>query len=70
MSATLTVTGTAGPGNTVSAVVFTNVTSFRVATETSMLYFVQDGMNREISIAAAATVTATKSATTWTVTIS
>lgn len=70
MAATLTLTGTTGAGVALTAKVFTNVTEFRVVTETSMIYFVQDGKNVEVSIAAAATVTATKSVTTWTLTIS
>lgn len=70
MAATLTLTGTAGAGMTVTAVVFSNVTEFRVVTETNMIYFVREGRNVEISIAAATTVTATKTGSTWTLTIS
>jgi RNase adaptor protein for sRNA GlmZ degradation len=70
MAATLTITGTAGAGVTVAAKVFANVTQFTVDTEKSMIYFYQEGAYREISIVAAATVTATKSGTTWTLTIS
>ena len=70
MAATLTVTGTAGPGTTVSAKVFTDVSDFTVHTATSMLEFVKSGATIFVSIAAAATVTATKSGTTWTLAIS
>ena len=70
MAATLTVTGIVGPGNAVTAGVFTGVTEFTVVPDTNMLYFVQNGLHKEIAIVAAATVTATKSGTTWTLTIS
>lgn len=71
MSATLTITGTAGPGLTVSAAVYAGVRSFCVDTEKNMVTF-KDENERwvEISVAAATTVTATKSGSTWTLTIS
>jgi len=70
MSATLTITGKVGPGNTVTAGVFAGVSVFTVDTDQNMIYFVQNGVNKEISINAATTVTATKSANVWTLTIS
>jgi len=71
MAATVTVTGTAGAGLTVTAGVFTNVTSFTIDTDKNMLSMIQGSVNvAPISIAAAATVTATKSGTTWTLNIS
>jgi hypothetical protein len=70
MPATLTLTGTGGPGLSLTAGVFTGVSSFTVDCEKQMIYFTQSGANKEVSIVAAATVTATKSGTTWTLTIS
>ena len=71
MPATVTVTGTAGAGVTVSALVFTNVTSFTIDANANMLYIVQGSINVPgISVNAATTVTATKSGNTWTLTIS
>jgi len=70
MSATLTLTGTAGAAVALTAVVFTGVSVFTIDTDKNMIYFVQSGVNREVSVNAATTVTATKSGTTWTLTIS
>jgi len=74
MSATVTVTGTVGPGNTLTAGVFTGVSEFTINAETNMLYFTQPNAQgntrKEVSVNAATTVTATKSGTTWTLTIS
>jgi hypothetical protein len=71
MSATVTVTGTAGPAITVSATVFTGVSSFFIDTDKNMITLFQGGNALPpISIAAATTVTATKSGTAWTLTIS
>lgn len=71
MPATVTVTGTNGPGFTLTTAVFANVTSFRVDTNNNMLYMEQSGVALQgVSIAAATTVTATKSGNTWTLTIS
>jgi hypothetical protein len=72
MAATLTVTGYTGPGQTLTAKVFTNVLAFHVDTPTSMLSFTQSGSQQTtyVDITAATTVTATKSGTTWTLTIS
>lgn len=70
MPATLTLTGTAGSAVTVSAVVFAGVTSFTIDPDKNMVYFVQAGVNKEVSVAAATTVTGTKSGSTWTLVIS
>jgi hypothetical protein len=71
MSATVTVTGVTGPGDALSAVVYTDVLSFKVDTNKNLLdlEFAQN-KHSFITIVAAATVTATKSGTTWTLTIS
>lgn len=71
MAATVTVTGTAGPALTVSAQVFTNVLSFTIDAVNNMITLFQSGVTvAPISVNAATTVTATKSGTTWTLTIS
>lgn len=71
MAATVTVTGTAGPGVTVTAAVFTNVSSFSIDCASNMLSFtVAGGLVKQISIAAAATITATKSGSVYTLAIS
>lgn len=73
MAATLTLTGTAGPGTTVTAVVYTGVHSFTVNTANNVIQmnFVESGGSPVfVSVNAAATVTATKSGFTWTVTVS
>jgi hypothetical protein len=71
MSATVTITGTAGPAITVSATVFTGVSSFLIDTDKNMITLFQGGTALPpISVAAATTVTATKSGTAWTLTIS
>ena len=71
MAATLTLTGTNGPGITVTATVFNDVHSFTIDSTTNMVQMnFADGRVRFVSVNAATTVTATKSATTWTLTIS
>ena len=70
MAATLTLTGTVGPGNTLTAGVFSGVSEFTINADTNMVYFVQNGEHFEVSVNAATTVTATKSGTTWALTIS
>ena len=72
MAATLTLTGTNGPAVTVTATVFNNVNSFTIDAVTNMvqMYFADGKVNSGISVNAATTVTATKSGTTWTLTIS
>jgi len=74
MSATVTVTGTVGPGNTLSAGVFSGVSEFTIDCVANMIYFTQPNASgntrKEVSIAAATTITATKSGSTYTLTIS
>ena len=71
MSATVTLTGTAGPAITVSATVFSGITSFLIDTDKNVITMFQGGTALPaISIAAATTVTATKTGTLWTLTIS
>ena len=72
MAATLTVTGVTGPGDSLSAVVYTNVLWFRVDADLNILSFQKDGMlsTTYITVNSASTVTATKSGTTWALTIS
>ncbi len=71
MAVTVTVTGTAGPGNTLTAAVFTNVSSFTIDSTDNMLTMNNaDGRVVDVSIAAATTITATKSGSTYTLTIS
>lgn len=70
MALTATLTGTAGPGTTVSAVAFTGVSDFTIHSNTNVIEMVIGAQVTFVSVAAAATVTATKSGSTWTVTIS
>lgn len=71
MSATLTLTGTAGPGNVLTAQVFSGVTEFTVQVENGVILFTDSqGYVHDVNISTATTVTATKSGTTWTLTIS
>lgn len=72
MAATVTITGTAGPGKTVAAAVFNNVSSFLIDTDKNMitLYLADSTVVSPISVAAAGTVTATKAGNVWTLTIS
>lgn len=70
MAATVTVTGTIGAGVAVTAGVISSVTSFTVDTVNNLLT-VQIATGPIIySIAAATTITATKSGSTYTLTIS
>lgn len=71
MSATVTLTGTAGAGLAVTAQVFTAVDWFTIDTNGNMITMYRNGaVVSPISISAATTVTATKSGNTWTLTIS
>lgn len=68
-----TVTGTMGPGNTLTAASFTNQASVRFNSQTAMLQLVDvNDKVTDISIAAATTVTITLSAAAgnYTVTVS
>ena len=70
MSATLTITGKAGPELTVTAAVFTDVTSFTIDCVVNTISFTQNGIVKTIAITSAGTITATKSGSTYTLTIS
>lgn len=72
MAATVTLTGTAGPGLTVTAQVFTGVTSILLDTANNVITLFAGGgpLVPPISITAATTITATKSGSTYTLTIS
>jgi hypothetical protein len=71
MAATVTVTGTAGAGLTVTSAVFTGITSFTIDAVNNLITMFQGGTALPaISINAATTVTATKAAAVWTLTIS
>jgi hypothetical protein len=71
MSATVTITGTAGAGLTVTSLVFSAVEWFTIDTVNNLITMFRNGVIvPPISISAATTVTATKSGTTWTLVIS
>lgn len=72
MAATVTVTGKVGPAVTLTAAVFTNVTYFAIDTLSNILTLTQSDPNRtqQIAITAATTITATKSGSVYTLTIS
>ena len=73
MSATVTVTGVIGPAVSVTASVFTNVSSFDIACngkEILTLTFSDGRGPLQISIAAATTITVTVSGQNYTVSIS
>jgi hypothetical protein len=71
MSATVTLTGTAGVARTLTAAVFTEVNQILLDANGNMITLYKGGSTvGPISIAAATTVTATKSGSTWTLTIS
>ncbi len=72
MPGTVTITGTAGAGLTVAATVFTDVREVNIEFNKNLVtLFMNDGRTiSPISVAAAATVTATKSGNNWTITIS
>lgn len=71
MAATVTVTAKAGPALTLTARSFTEVTSVLLDTAGSMITLFQPGATvGPLDIGAATTVTATKSANAWTLTIS
>lgn len=72
MAGTVTVTGTAGAGLTVAATVFTDVANVLIDMNKNLITIVKnDGtIVPPISVAAASTVTSTKSGSTWTLTIS
>ena len=69
-TASVTVDGTIGPGNSLADKTFSNIASFRVNNETYMLELVDtSGRVTNISIASAATMTVTISGGNYTVDI-
>lgn len=71
MALTATLTGTVGPGKSLSAAVYTGVSDFTIYSNTNVVQMsYADGRQQFVSVAAATTVTASKSGTTWTITIS
>lgn len=71
MAATATVTGVAGPALTVSAQVFTNVSAVKFDCINNIVTLsLENGIEQEIAITAATTITATKSGSTYAFTVS
>jgi hypothetical protein len=72
MPGTVTLTGTAGAGLTVTATQFTDIREVDIEFNKNLItLFKNDGtVVSPISVAAATTVTATKSGNTWTLVIS
>lgn len=70
MSATVTVTGKAGPGKTVTAQQYTGVLSIQLDTTTSQLTLYTEDRIVNVNITAQNTFTVTKSGNTYTVSIS
>jgi hypothetical protein len=71
MPATVTLTGTNGPAIAVTAVPFTDVSQVVIDFNKNMIQMTKSGEQpTPISIAAATTVTATKTGNLWTLTIS
>ena len=71
MSLALTVTGKSGPGNTLTAAVFSGLTRLVINPDTNVVEFTDSsGYDHQVAVDDATTVTATKSGTTWTLVIS
>jgi len=71
MPGTVTITGTAGIGLAVTAVPFPNVSQVTIDFDKNMINLIQNSVPLPgIAVAAAATVTATKSGNNWTLVIS
>lgn len=71
MSATVTATGTAGPGDTITAGVFSDISIVDFDCVNNILTLTDvNGKVVQISITAATTITATKSSSTYTFTVS
>lgn len=71
MAVTATLTGSIGAGSALTAKVFTDVLSFTVDSSTNVISLVKEGqVTIFVSIASATTFTATKSGSTYTITIS
>lgn len=71
MPATVTVTGKAGPAQTLTSIVFYNITYFSIETINNILLMLEsNGRINRVTIDAATTITATKSGNIYTLTIS
>lgn len=71
MSATATVTGVVGPAKDLTAAVFTNISRVDFNCDNNVLTLVDaNGKVIQIGITAATTITATKSSSTYTFTVS
>jgi hypothetical protein len=72
MPGTVTLTGTAGAGLAVTAVPFTDVREVQIEFNKNLVTLLKNNGETvsPISVAAATTVTATKTGNTWTLTIS
>lgn len=65
----LTITGTTGAGESLTAVVFTNITELNVDVVNQIVSFNQNGVNRQVAVGTTLTVTVTVSSGNWAVTI-
>ena len=72
MPGTVTITGTAGPGTALTSIVFQDVREVNIEFNKNLITLTKnDGtVISPISVAAAATVTATKAGNVWTIVIS
>jgi hypothetical protein len=71
MAGVVTLTGTTGAANTMTAKAFTGVNKVEIDMNANMVtMFTSEGTVSPVSVAAATTVTATKSGSNWTLTIS
>lgn len=70
MAATVTVTGKVGPGSTITAQVFSNVSAFSIDCIANVISIIINDLVSNIGITSANTITATKSGSTYTLTIS
>lgn len=72
MAGTLTITGVTAAGDSLSAVVFTNLLFYHIDCVNNIVSFQRSGETQVsyVTVVSAATVTATKSGSTWTLTIS
>lgn len=72
MAGTLTVTGVTAAGDSLSAVVYSNLEFYHIDCVNNIVSFREVGKTAVsfVTVVAASTVTATKSGSTWTLTIS
>lgn len=66
---TLTITGTTGAGEDLTAVVFTNITELTIDPVNQIVSFNQDGVFRQVAVGTTLTVTVTVTSGNWAVTI-